>query len=193
MFKLPWKEAKNPLPVYMHPIEFSQVVAAIKATQPRRVLEWGSGGSTREISERFPFIERYISIEHERDWYEKVRSLVTDPRLDLYFVEPDNPHLAKPSRRVLKRWEHKAEVDPTILKTYVEYPRTLDLRFDLVLVDGRARVQCMKVGFDLLDSGGLIIIHDAERDVYADTIATLGRAVYLVPWHQGQICMIRKP
>ena len=184
--------AAEPLPVYMHPVEFSQVVAAVEAIRPRRVLEWGSGGSTRAMLQRFPFIERYVSIEHEAPWYERVRSVVRDPRLSLHHVPPDKPLPAGTPIRKMRQWERRCEVDPSICPTYVEFPRRLGERFNLVLVDGRARVYCMRAGFDLLDPGGLLIVHDAEREVYAETIESLGRSVYLEPWKQGQVCLIRK-
>ena len=44
---------------------------------------------TRALLNECPFIERYVSIEHHKAWCEKVRSIVTDPRLELYEVEPD--------------------------------------------------------------------------------------------------------
>ena len=38
--------AQHPeMPVFMHPIEFSQLVALLQAVGPKSVLEWGSGGS----------------------------------------------------------------------------------------------------------------------------------------------------
>src|SRR4026209_1354079 len=72
------------LPVHMGAEEFSQLLAALHALAPRYCLEWGSGGSTRAVLEQCPFIQRYVSIEHEQSWYERVRAQVTDPRLALH-------------------------------------------------------------------------------------------------------------
>jgi hypothetical protein len=59
-------------------------------------------------------------------------------------------------------------------------------------VDGRARCFCLKEGFDLLRPGGVIVLHDAQRADYHDAVKSLGEAIFLEPWKQGQICLVRK-
>jgi len=185
---------RGPLPVYMHPVEFSVLQAVVESTQPRRVLEWGSGGSTRAMLAESPFIERYVSIEDEEKWYENVKSVVVDSRLSIHHVPADQPlPPGRHSVRAVGRWHQKGEEDPAVFARYAAFPRQFDEQYDLCLVDGRARNYCMPVGFDLLAPGGVMVIHDAERRYYDDTIAKLGRAVYFEPWHQGQMCLIRKP
>ena len=76
---------------------------------------------------------------------------------------------------------------------YVARPGQLGMEFDFVLVDGRARIHCLVEGWKLLRPGGVILIHDAQRPEYHDTVRSLGRAVFLEPWEQGQICFVRKP
>jgi hypothetical protein len=177
----------------MHPIEFSQLLAALHALAPRRCLEWGSGGSTRAVLEECGFIERYVSIEHDRVWYDKVRAAVTDPRLFLHHVPADRP--MPPGRHTApeqEAWDAQAEADPAVLATYVAFPTTLGMTFDFVLVDGRARIHCIPVGFRLLRAGGLLVVHDAERREYHPPLYELGEPVFLEPWKQGQICLLRK-
>lgn len=183
------------LEVWMDPVEYSQVIAVLEVLLPRHVLEWGSGGSTRALLERFDGIETYVSLEHNRAWYEKVKSKLDDPRLKLYHKAPT---VAEPSMaddiEVYKAWMQRCEEDASVLTDYIEWPATLGMTFDFILVDGRARVHCLKAGWPLLRSGGVILIHDAQRTVYHPTIHKLGgKPVFLEPWHQGQICFIRKP
>ena len=85
-----------------------------------------------------------------------------------------------------------AETDASLLRSYVEFPASLGQSFDFVLVDGRARCFCMKAGFSLLRPGGVMVLHDAQRVEYHATAKSLGRAVFLEPWKQGQICLVRK-
>jgi len=185
---------KKPLPVYLADEEFSQILAVIHTLTPRRCLEWGSGGSTRALLESCAFIERYVSIEHDREWYDKVGAIVTDPRLELHHVPPEVPQ--PPRSRFLnkrKAWENRAEIEPAMFGRYVAFPATLGTRFDFVFVDGRARRFCLTAGWALLRPGGIILLHDAQRPLYHDALYSLGEPVMLEPWRRGQIGFLKKP
>jgi Methyltransferase domain len=185
---------KHPLPVYMADEEFSQILAVIHTLAPRRCLEWGSGGSTRALLESCAFVERYVCIEHDLLWHDRVRAIVTDRRLELHHVPPEVPQPPK-SRLFNKRkaWENRAEVEPAMFVRYVAFPATLGTQFDFILVDGRARAYCLHAGWALLRPGGIIVLHDAQRPLYQDALFSLGRPVMLEPWHRGQVGFLRKP
>jgi len=182
------------LPAFMHPVEISQLTAIVESVAPRRCLEWGSGGSTLHLLEVCPCIERFISVEHDAEWHERVNDRSMDPRLELHLVLP-NQSLAieNPTGEQIEEWDLRAEHDLELMRDYVQLPAQLGLTFDFVLVDGRARNFCLRVGFDLLRSGGVMAIHDAQRREYRKTLDSLGRAAFLEPWRQGQICLVRKP
>lgn len=182
---------------FMSDSEFSQLKAAIWSVRPRTMLEWGSGGSTQTLLRECPFIERYHSIEHDRPWFERIRDAVTDPRLTIHLVEPVTP---EPPRLFLnitkrKRLAYRAigERDPALFKDYIEFPRTLGIQFDFVLVDGRARTFCLETGWDVLRPGGVMALHDSQRKIYHPVLARLGEPLFLKPWSNGQISLIRKP
>lgn len=103
--------------------------------RPKRILEWGSGGSTVYFAGFYDFIERWLAIEHDHEWYQKVRqdasSVVT-----------------------LKLCN---------MSEYVEMPEG---RFDIILVDGRRRVECLNRVGDLLKEDGICFLHDSDRDIY---------------------------
>ncbi len=183
-----------PLAVYMDPIEYSQLRAIVETLQPRTILEWGCGGSTCAFLEEFPYLERLVSIEHNRMWFERVRNLVDDPRLELYC---DPPAVEEPDmngdKEAYKRWMALCEDDPSVMADYVARAVSLGQRFDFVFVDGRARIHCLKTGFDLLNPGGVILVHDAQRPAYHETLRSLGRPVFLEPFVNGQMCFVRKP
>ncbi len=182
------------LPVYMHPIELSQLLAILHTLSPKHILEWGAGGSTRVLLEQGSSVERHVSIEHDRAWADKVRSIVTDPRLSLVHIPPDKPlNIASPTQKQIEAWDASAEIDLSVLAAYVAYPKTLGIRFDFILVDGRARCFCLREGFELLRPGGVIVLHDAQRTQYHDALRSLGKPVFLEPWQQGQIAFVRKP
>lgn len=180
------------LRMYMHPIEISQVLGIIEAVAPLRFLEWGSGGSTATLLREFPCIETYVSVEHDGGWHDQVKQAVKDPRLALYHVPPARmPEGTRDAE--LRAWERAAEADSSYFPDYVALPRTLGLTFDAVLVDGRARTFCLREGFSLLRSGGVLLLHDAQRTEYHAELAALGRPRFLEPWKQGQLCLVRKP
>lgn len=183
------------LAVYMHPVELSQLLAIVHALGPRRCVEWGSGGSTLAILDAAPRIERYVSIEHDPAWHGRVASLARDPRLSLHLVEPDEALTLKaPSREQVIAWEATAEQDEAVMQRYVRFAASLGGAFDFALVDGRARRFCLATGYELLRPGGVVVLHDAQRPQYHDALAALGpRPVFLEPWHQGQIALVRKP
>lgn len=182
--------------VFMDSVEYSQIQAALTALQPTRFLEWGSGGSTIDFLKRYPSIEKMVSVEHHPLWYEKVKAAATDPRLSYFLKEaaskepgPQFLGLYHGARAV---WRRRAETDRSIFKDYVEHPTTLGMTFDCIFVDGRARNFCIETGWEILDHGGLMIIHDAQRAEYQDTIKRAGEAIYLTPWRKGQVCLLPK-
>jgi hypothetical protein len=165
----------------MAPVELEQLCSVVDSIQPRTVAEWGSGGSTVELLRRYPCIERMISIEHDRAWWERTAAEVNDPRLTLILHEPQWP--PKPG------WWEMAERDPDWLPEYVTAPRNTGLQFDFILVDGRARRFCLAEAIELVNPCGAIVLHDAQRRVYQDVIPA--DAEFLEPWKKGQVCVIR--
>lgn len=192
------------LPVWMHPIEQSQVRAVLETLAPRRVLEWGAGGSTRWLLQDFPSIERCVSIEHNRQWHEIVRErMAGEARLELHLIEPSEPEpqllergssAQKRERRLARQaYRRRAEVDPALFGAYIEFPAGLGCSFDFVLVDGRARSLCVRAGYALLRPGGILLLHDAQRAEYHEAMRAVGRPIFLEPWELGQVCFVRKP
>lgn len=188
-------QAAQALAIWMDPVEFSQLQAIIETLAPRVCLEWGSGGSTQTLLAACPFIEEYVSVEHNRAWHDKVKAAVTDPRLRLFQVDPDQPlaPLPKPSQKQMEAWDLRAELESDVMATYVGLPRTLGKAFDFILVDGRARNFCVREGYELLRSGGVLVVHDAQRDDYRAVLTSFPRSTFLTPWRQGQIWFVRKP
>jgi len=190
------KDNNDELTVYMHPVEYAQLLATLHTLAPRRCLEWGSGGSTKAILRDCPFIERYVSIEHHGAWYQKVAQIVSDPRLSLNHIPANEPiALDEPSTAQIIAWDASAEQNASVMASYVSFAAKLDeAPFDFVLVDGRARRFCIAAGYELLRGGGVLVLHDAQREQYHDAVHATGGAVrFLEPWEQGQICLIRKP
>ncbi len=190
------KNSEPKLTPYMSPVEFSQLLAAIEAVRPTRLLEWGMGGGTKALLEACGFIERYVAIEHNPVWYEAVVGQLEDSRLEAHLVEADVPRPTGEGPQLRKKnvaWDAEAEQDRSMMASYIDFPSTLGLTFDFVLVDGRARCFCLERGYGLLRPGGVIALHDAQREAYHEAVRALGPARYLTPFDQGQICLVHKP
>ena len=107
------------------------------------VLEWGSGSSTIAIAKR---VKSIISIEHDFKYY---RQFKTDlPNIKVQFVERNKP----------EKNGHDGTYED--YKDYIGYPKSLNKKFDLIFIDGRARVECAKLAVGLLKPNGIIMIHD---------------------------------
>lgn len=111
------------------------------------MLEWGSGGSTVTFSQK---VKEYYSIEHVKDWYEKVDKFLEEKdyksKVFNYLIEPDLP------RTIPTKYDE--------FKTYIEFVGTLNKKFDIVLIDGRARVDCAKYVIPYLNENAVVFVHD---------------------------------
>lgn len=120
-----------------------------------RVLEWGSGGSTIYYTlflrqNKIPYLWR--SIEYNKGWYEKVRDMVKDdPSTKIELFDVENNALRQ---RTLP------------MNEYVDFPKTLNEKFDIIFVDGRKRRRCVLLARELISPDGVVLLHDAQRRHY---------------------------
>jgi hypothetical protein len=161
------------LEVWMTPEERAFFESSLARGQA--VLEWGSGGSTVEFSRR---VSRYVSIENNAEWYEKIRRRTRSD--DVYLVEvPYTGGIAAP-------------VD---FADYIQFPSRLQCRFDRILIDGRCRVACARevLEAELLADGGLVFIHDWNRERYREVLewyVVIGE-IRTAEWDRGGIVALR--
>lgn len=128
------------------------------------MLEYGCGGSTLFFAR---FVKKYYSVEHNREWYDKMFLQVgTNTRL---FHVPINSGPAEAPNRIFPHsWD---ELDGSSrskdFHDYIRYPGTLDQKFDAVLIDGRARPECAKFIKDYITDDGFMFMHDYwDRPLY---------------------------
>ena len=121
-----------------------------------RVLEYGSGSSTIEIS---ALCKNITSVEHSFMWYKKLKRQHI-PNLNLIFEAPDKECLP-PDDGTLEQF-----------KTYIHAPLKY-APFDIILIDGRARVECAKLCKKLGHKDTLVFIHDFERPEYHEALEYL--------------------
>ena len=104
------------------------------------VFEFGSGNSTFWWAKRVAQVD---TVEHLKEWYDKLL-----PSL------PDNVNL------------HLVELERG--GEYCRTPTRLDKQFDLVMIDGRDRVNCAKQSLSALKDDGVIVWDNTDRAKYRE-------------------------
>jgi SAM-dependent methyltransferase len=125
---------------------------------PLRALEWGSGNSTLYFAWNLPRGSRWRSIEHQPDWARSVAAGAAAAGLahvEVHHVPNDAPFR-----------DGVDDGDLRSFRSYVLRPFAFGEPFDFVLVDGRARVECLRLAWELLAEGGVLVLHDAQRGEY---------------------------
>jgi hypothetical protein len=110
-----------------------------------KVLEYGSGYSTKLISDLCEYV---LSIEHQENWYNKIKKDLPD-NVEIILKTPIGFYI---------EGSHCGTYDQ--FRDYIEIPLKYDIIFDVVLIDGRARIECAKFIKNVCDENSIIFIHD---------------------------------
>lgn len=102
------------------------------------VFEFGSGNSTFFYAKYAGIV---VSVEHDKDWYDKIIK-------------------SKPENSEMIFCELVRGGD------YCHMPVKLGEKFDIIIVDGRDRVNCCKQAIDALSEKGVVVLDDSERESY---------------------------
>ncbi|MEF1254501.1 hypothetical protein [Vibrio sp. M260112] len=117
-----------------------------------RIFEFGSGNSTNFYSARASFVH---AVEHDEKWVEYLRrNNFLKGNVSLQHVSLEDGY----SRSFEKRSDTGT--------------------FDLIIVDGRERVSCIKSVISLVNECAVIVLDDSERERYKDAIEALTKANY---------------
>lgn len=106
------------------------------------LFEFGSGNSTKYYATR---VGNVTALEHDRAWYDKISK-------DL----PSNAEV------VFQQLQYGGDYS----KTAVSSGRT----FQMIIVDGRDRVNCFTASLDALTPDGVMVLDDSERTEYAEAL-----------------------
>jgi len=140
----------------------------LKNLKPKKCLEWGAGYGTLLFPSFINKKASWISIEHNIDWAEKIKKLNKNSNVAIYCVLPN--HFP---------WTDEYEDGNfSDLRDYVEFPAKL-APFDFILVDGRARKDCLEKAYDIIGKEGLVILHDAQREHYREPLKLYKHQIFL--------------
>jgi hypothetical protein len=106
------------------------------------IFEFGSGNSTLFYAK---YAGMVVSVEHDKDWYDKI---VKD--------KPEN------SEMIFCELIRGGD--------YSKMPVKLGEKFDIIIVDGRDRVNCCKQAIGALSSNGVVVLDDTEREFYKEGV-----------------------
>lgn len=144
-----------------------------------RVFEWGSGGSTLFFQKR---AQQIVSVEHDASWFSRVEALLngaSDQGSCIYrLVEPAT------SNGETHFGSGAPGCDGKDFEAYVRaIEQFADGSFDLVVVDGRARMACLRAALPKITPGGLLLLDNANYPRYARDLAAL-RSGALSGWRE---------
>jgi len=148
-----------------------EVRAFLAARPAARVFEFGSGASTIWLARRAAEV---TSVEHHRGWHARMVDQLSFAEdlapVTLRLVEPDAVAVEAPLYRSEKAGERHS--------TFRAYASAIgdepDARYDLVVIDGRARGACLEHAIPQLAPGGLIVFDNTGRARYRRAIERSG-------------------
>ena len=111
------------------------------------VFEFGSGNSTFFYAK---YAGKVVSVEHDNAWLNKI-----------------NKSDKKTTNSELIYCELHRDGD------YCRMPLKLNQKFDIIIVDGRDRVNCCKQSVNGLTPNGVVVLDDSERESYKEGVEFL--------------------
>ncbi len=148
--RLPWItiSAKKKIIVYLNKIE-----------NPK-VFEYGVGGSSLFFIDNGASL---VSIEHDNEWYLKLKKSKLNNKFDWQILNIP-PETITHNRLYASSFKGYENSD------FFNYVSSIDSfddsYFDLILIDGRSRVACLKHAKGKVKIGGWIVLDNAERSRY---------------------------
>ena len=134
-----------------------------------KVFEYGVGGSTIFLAKKNLEV---ISVEHNKSYYEAVNKIIIQQykkqSIQLFLSVP------KPNSVETKYTSNRNEYSGLSFKDYVhtinQFP---DQYFDLVLVDGRCRIECCKAASRKIKKNGVLMLDNSDYMHYQSGIQDL--------------------
>jgi hypothetical protein len=111
-----------------------------RLNKTQNLFEYGSGYSTVFFAERMKSV---TSVEYDKDWFEKAKEMTKAfLNTEIIFQELNDDY-----SKAIKKTKKK---------------------FELIIIDGRKRVQCAINSFEHLNDEGVLILDDSSREEYKE-------------------------
>jgi predicted O-methyltransferase YrrM len=135
------------------------------------IFEYGSGSSTLFFEDYF---NEVYSVEHDSLWYQVINKNIKTAKVKL--IPPKKTKFPKIKSR-------KIGYKNLDFSDYVNYIKSLDMKFDIIFIDGRARQDCLLIAMDYINPNGIIILDDSSRSRYKKVIKQLPKNKNVVYFH----------
>jgi hypothetical protein len=134
-----------------------------------QVFEFGSGGSTLFFLEK---VKKLVSVENNRLWFKRIEMLTKKNKTHnlTYLFIPSEHGSNKEFCSSLP--EYKNQNFKKYAKSITKFS---DNSFDFVLVDGRARLACLKEAIPKVKKGGYLILDNSERSKYKNAFEFMSK------------------
>lgn len=141
--KSPIDSDGTPLPWYSYPCIHFLEKHIRTGSLGITVFEYGSGNSTLWWANR---TKQVVSVEDDKNWYDRVKKIMPE-NVTYTFAEGESEYVSSITR----------------------YPT----KFDVVIVDGSHREECIKVAKDALTELGVIIVDNSDWESLRSAIGKL--------------------
>ena len=118
-----------------------------RLTKGLRIFEYGSGASSVYFQKKGAAL---YSVEYDAAWFEKLKQSIYEPN-KIYSVS-------------------YSKESPDAYVNAIDIP---GVSFDIVVIDGRARVKCCRKALASLSAGGILILDDSERERYSECFSLM--------------------
>jgi hypothetical protein len=137
-----------------------------------KVFEYGSGGSTIFFAER---VAEVTSIEHDQQWHAQVSRALVQRGISNCSCELHVPRPIAGSPSAINDSQSSRFIyDDYYAATVHEYVEAIDVypdrTFDLVLVDGRVRTECIQYALPKIKPGGYLMLDNSNNADVAEII-----------------------
>jgi hypothetical protein len=130
---------KDNLPLPWVTYSFIDFIAE-RLNKEMNLFEWGAGNSTFWYAEK---VKSIVSVENNVEWFHHIKKKLPT-NATIYYQE----------------LKYGGE--------YGIFPKTLNRKFNIMIIDGRDRVNCMKNSLSCLSDDGVIVLDDSERINYRE-------------------------
>jgi hypothetical protein len=140
-----------------------------------KVFEWGAGGSTLFFCRK---VLGVVSVEHDAEWVGRVKDRLASQgaaNVSLRLIEPDVvPYQGNGS--------YTSGAPGYEAKSFASYCQSIDGygMFNLILIDGRARLGCLERAIAHVEPGGYLMLDNSDYDRYQTGLGEI--SVLLKRW-----------
>lgn len=139
----------EPIPWFTYPAIYFLKKKLENKFSELKVFEYGSGYSSLWWAGKVASVD---SVEHDRAWFEKMDEVMKS-NLKMHYRDIKDD-------------------------TYVSLSKELNYKFDVVVVDGRRRNECLLAATESVNDSGVIILDNSDRERYSTGIKSLQELGY---------------